>query len=99
MVLVLLLLLLLFLMWLLLLWSLWFVVFVVWCVGCCCNSWRLYFMRRRVTYAMGASFIEHHLSMLFLSYLGCLGVPSGALWALLGCSLATPGPLSAAQAA
>ena len=66
---------------------------------CCCNSWRLYFMRRRVTYAMGTSFIEHHFFMLFWSYLACLGVPSGSLWAVLGCSLATSGPLLAAQAA
>ena len=66
---------------------------------CCCNPWRLFYMRRLRTYAMGASFIEHHFSMLFWSYLGCLGVPSGALWVFLGCSLATPGPLLAAQAA
>ena len=64
---------------------------------CCCNSWRLYLLRRRVTYAMGASFIEHYFFMLFWSYLGCLGAPSGALWAVLGRSLATP--LLAAQAA
>ena len=56
-------------------------------------------MRRRVTYAMGASFIEHHFFILFWSYLGCLGVPSGTLWAVLGRSLATWGPLLAAQAA
>ena len=66
---------------------------------CCCNPWRLYFMRRRVTYAMGASFIEHHFFMLFWSDLACLGVPSGTLWAVLGRSLATSGPLLAAQAA
>ena len=66
---------------------------------CCCNSWRLYLLRRRVTYAMGASFIEHHFFMLFWSYLACLGAPSGALWASLGHSLATRGPLLAAQAA
>ena len=56
-------------------------------------------MRRRVTYAMGASFIERHFFMLFWSYLGCLGAPSGALRAVLGRSLATRGPLLAAQAA
>ena len=37
--------------------------------------------------------------LLFWSHLGCLGAPSGALWALLGCSLATRGLLLAAQAA
>ena len=56
-------------------------------------------MRRRVTYAMGASFIEHRFFMLFWSYLDCLGAPSGALWAVLGRSMATRGPLLAAQAA
>ena len=56
-------------------------------------------MRRRVTYAMGASFIEHIFCMLFWSYLGCLGEPSGTLWTVLGRSMASRGPLLAAQAA
>ena len=66
---------------------------------CCCNPWRLYFMRRRVTYAMGSSFIEHYVFMLFWSYLACLGALSGALGAVLGRALSTQGPLLAAQAA
>ena len=66
---------------------------------CCCKPWRLYFMRRRVTYAIGASFIEHYVFMLFWSYLACLGALSGALGAVLGWSLATRGSRLAAQAA
>ena len=56
-------------------------------------------MRRRITYAMGASFIEHYVFMLFWSYVACLGALSGALRAVLGRSLATRGSLLAAQAA
>jgi hypothetical protein len=48
---------------------------------CCCNSWRLYLMRRRVTYAFGGHFIAPHKSMLFLSY---LGVPGESFWSTLG---------------
>ena len=66
---------------------------------CCCNSWRLFFLRRLRTYASGSYFIRHHIFMLFWSYLGCPGAPSGALWALLGRSLAPRGPLLDAQAA
>ena len=48
---------------------------------CCCNSWRLYLMRRRVTYALGGHFIAPHKSMLFLSY---VGVPGESFWSSLG---------------
>ena len=49
--------------------------------SCCCNSWRLYFMRRRATYAFGGHFIAPHKSMLFLSY---LGVSGESIWSILG---------------
>ena len=48
---------------------------------CCCNPWRLYLMRRRVTYTKGASFIEHHFCMLFLVL---FGLPRGSIWVSLG---------------
>ena len=48
---------------------------------CCCNSWRLYLMRRRATYAFGGHFIAPHKSMLFLSY---LGVPGESWWSSFG---------------
>ena len=48
---------------------------------CCCNSWRLYLMRRRATYAFGGHFIAPHKSMLFLSY---LGAPGESIWSTLG---------------
>ena len=50
------------------------------CPFCCCNSWRLYLMRRRATYAFGGHFIAPHKSMLFLSY---LGVPGESYWSSL----------------
>ena len=48
---------------------------------CCCNSWRIDLMRRRVTYALGGHFIAPHKSMLILSYLGDLWE---AFWSSLG---------------
>ena len=66
---------------------------------CCCNSGRLYLMRRLVTYASGAHFTGPHISMLFWSYLGS---PGASCWSSLGALRAFPGvrgPLFAAQAA
>ena len=54
---------------------------------CCCNSRRLYLMRRRVTYALGGHFIALHKSMLFLSYSTVSGGHFGGHWGFSGCLL------------
>ena len=66
---------------------------------CCCNSWRLYLMRRRATYAFGGHFIAPHKSMLFLSYLGVPGKSCGSSLALLRARVNVLAALFDAQAA
>ena len=66
---------------------------------CCCNSWRLSFMRRLRTYALGGHFVAPHKSMLFLSHLGSPWAPFRSSLETLRACLDVRGPLFAAQAA
>ena len=66
---------------------------------CCCNSRRLFCMRRRVTYASGGHFIRPHISMLFWSHLGSPGGSFRSPLGIPGRSLASLRSLLYAQAA
>ena len=64
---------------------------------CCCNSWRLFFLRRLRTYASGAYFIRHHIFMLFWSHLSSHGASFRSSLGALRAPPGVRGPLFAAQ--